>query len=277
MYFHPQSQACHPYLRWAGGKSRLLPQLLPHLPLRGRLVEPFVGAGSVFLAADYDNYLLADANPDLISVWVALQSRPAEFIAASQPYFDKKNWSEDAYLRIREEFNREVDRFERAARFLYLNKFSFNGLFRVNRSGAFNVPYGRPKTLPHFPFEALEAAAVKLRRCIFMNGGFEATLAETGFGDAVYCDPPYHSKSEAPSFTGYVAGGFGLSEHERLVISARQAVKRGATVLISNHDTAETRELYKGWELHDLQVRRSLSASGSARGMANELLAVLRP
>jgi DNA adenine methylase len=276
MYFHPQNQSCRPFLKWAGGKGRLLAQLLPLFPLRGRLVEPFVGAGSVFLAADYDRYLLADANPDLIAVWVSLQQRPAEFIAESQSYFIEANRTEEAFMRIRAEFNQSHDRWERAVRFIYLNKFGFNGLFRVNKSGNYNVPYSRPAVLPRFPFETLEAAALKLQRCTFLNGGFAATLDECGFGDAVYCDPPYVTSEDEPSFTSYTAGGFGAQQQEQLVTCARLAVKRGATVLISNHDTPYARELYRGWELHTLTVRRSISASGP-RGMANELVAILRP
>lgn len=230
----------------------------------------------MFLAADYDRYLLSDANADLVAVWAALQNRPAEFISASQRYFIKENWSKGSYLRIRDEFNREQDRFERAVRFIYLNKFGFNGLFRVNAGGAFNVPYAWPKVLPRFPFEALEAASARLARCQVLSGGFAGTLEQSGFGDAVYCDPPYFSTSR-PTFTGYVVGGFGASEHKALVACARLAVERGATVLISNHDDIETRELYRGWEMHTLDVRRSLSASSNARGIVKELLAVLRP
>ena len=275
MYFHPQTQACRPFLKWSGGKGRLLPKLLPLLPLRGRLVEPFVGAGSVFLAANYDRYLLGDSNPDLIAVWAALQQRPAEFISASQRYFTEANRTEEQFLRIRAEFNETHDRWERAVRFLYLNRFSFNGLFRVNKSGKYNVPYSRPAVLPRFPFEALEAAALKLQRCTFLNGGFGATLDQCGFGDVVYCDPPYVTSDDKPSFTGYTPDGFGNRQQEQLVASARLAVGRGATVLISNHDTPYARELYLGWELHTLSVRRSISASGP-RGIANELVAILR-
>lgn len=277
MYFHPQSQASRPFIRWAGGKSRLLRQLLPLLPLRGRLVEPFVGAGSVFLAADFDRYLLSDANSDLIAVWAALQSRPAEFIADSQRLFCPANWGQAAYLRIRAEFNNALDRYERATRFIYLNKFGFNGLFRVNKSGQFNVPYGHPSSPPSFPFESLEAAARKLQRCTFLSGGFEATLADAGFGDVAYCDPPYVDSGRGKSFSSYVADGFGIAEHRRLVDCAQKAVQRGATVLISNHDTPQARELYRSWEIHAFQVRRSLSADGALRVPASELVAVLRP
>lgn len=276
MLSHPQFQPARPFLKWAGGKQRLLPQLLPLLPLRGRLIEPFVGAGSVFLAADYDRYLLNDANPDLIAVWVALKERPREFIEASATYFTPEYHSEQAYKRVRGEFNEATDRFERAVRFLYLNKFGFNGLFRVNKLGLHNVPYAWHKVLPLFPLAELEGAAAKLKLCTFLNGGFKAAVAEAGFGDVCYCDPPYASSTKGASFTAYTQAGFEWEDQQELVQVAEAAVQRGATVLVSNHDTPATRELYRGWEIHELAVRRSIGRSDSGRGMTRELVAVRR-
>lgn len=275
MLSHPQFQPTRPFLKWAGGKQRLLPQLLPLLPLRGRLIEPFVGAGSVFLAADYDRYLLNDANPDLIAVWVALKERSREFTELSASYFTSEYHSEEAYKRVRDEFNQATDRYERAIRFLYLNKFGFNGLFRVNKGGTFNVPYAWHKTLPRFPLEELEGAAARLKTCTFLSGGYKAAIEEAGYGDVCYCDPPYASSASGPSFTAYTQDGFGWEDQQELVRVAEEAVERGATVLVSNHDTPATRELYKDWDIHELSVRRSIGASGSSRRKAGELVAVL--
>lgn len=275
MLSHPRFQSARPFLKWAGGKQRLLQHLLPLLPLRGRLIEPFVGAGSVFLAADYDSYLLNDANADLIGVWVALKERPREFITASSAYFTHEHSSAEAYLRIRAEFNQASDRFERAARFLYLNKFGFNGLFRVNRRGEYNVPYAWHKKPPQFPLRELEAASAKLGSCMFMNGDFGAAVAEAGYGDLCYCDPPYAPTQSGDSFTAYTEAGFGWQEQCRLVELAREAVKRGAAVAISNHDTAQTRSLYEGWTIHALSVRRSIGSNPESRKTVPELLAVL--
>jgi DNA adenine methylase len=278
MHQHPPFSPSDSFLKWAGSKRRLLPQLLPLLPLRTRLVEPFLGAGSVFLAADFDCFLLGDANADLIAVWTALKQRPVEYIQAAQAFFTPENLGLEAYLRIREEFNDTDERFERAIRIPYLNKMAFNGLFRVNKAGAFNVPYAHPTKIPRFPLEEMEAAALKLRRCTLLNGGFAATLEQTGFGDAVYNDPPYlNPTAEKRSFTAYTPSGFGLAHHQELVECSRQAVSRGATVLISNHDTPETRLLYRGWEIHSLTVRRSMRATGEKSDMAQELVAILRP
>ena len=266
-----------PFLKWAGSKRRLLPQLLPHFPFRGRLIEPFLGAGAVFLAADYDRYLLNDANADLMAVWVSLQSSPRRFVEEASALFVEANRTPGAYLRIRDEFNSSTDRFERAVRLLYLNRFCFNGLFRVNSSGVFNVPYGKPARLPRVPLDELEAASRKLAAATLTVGGYKAALYEAGFGDVVYCDPPYADLSaDAASFTAYTAGRFGIRDHLDLASACEAAAERGAVVLVSNHDTPQTRALYRGWELHELTVRRSIAADGDKRGDVSELLAVMR-
>jgi len=280
MQRHPENSsdqpaASKPFLKWSGGKSRLLPQLLPLLPHGKRLIEPFVGAGSVFLAADYDAYVLNDANPDLVAAWVALRERPREFIERASAFFREEFHSQEAYLRVRAEFNRFEDRFERAVRLPYLNRFCFNGLYRVNSKGAFNVPYGAPPSLPAFDVVRYESAAVRLRRCLLLNGGFAGAIALAGVGDIVYCDPPYLDSSKGNSFSNYTANGFSKDDHQRLLECCIQAVSRGASVLISNHDTPETRELYKGWEVESLTVRRTVGAKASSRGTVAEVVARL--
>ncbi|WP_431102947.1 DNA adenine methylase [Roseateles noduli] len=283
MHAHPTSAALpplaasKPLLKWPGGKQRLLSQLLPLLPPGSRLVEPFVGAGSVFLAASYDQYVISDANSDLVTMWVALKERPNEYATRASAFFVEEHRSQDAYLRVRAEFNGLVDRFERAVRLPYLNRFGFNGLFRVNRSGAFNTPYGKPAKVPTFPWEQVEAAAAKLERCLVLNGGFAAAMELAGDGDVVYCDPPYLDSETGASFTAYTVDAFGMEQHERLVECARQAVSRGAHVLISNHDTPEVHELYGGWDVCAVEVRRSVAAGSGSRGIAREVVARLAP
>lgn len=264
-----------PFLKWSGGKQRLLPQLLPLLPPGRRLIEPFVGAGSVFLATNYQHYLINDANSDLAAMWVAVKLRPREFAEHAASFFTEGNRTQEAYLRIRAEFNRSADRFERAVRLPYLNKFGFNGLFRVNSSGAFNTPYGQPAKLPTFPWDQIDAAARRLDRCLVLSGGFAAAMELAGLGDVVYCDPPYLDSGKGSSFTGYTAEGFGLKEHEELLECAIKAVSRGANVLISNHDTPQVRDLYRGWHIEALEVSRSIASKADRRGKAKEIVAWL--
>lgn len=266
-----------PFLKWTGGKQRLLPQLLPLLPPGRRLIEPFVGAGSVLLASCYPRFVINDANPDLAAVWLALKERPREYIEAASRYFTARNHCAEAYVQLRTEFNSLVDSFERAVRVPYLNKFGFNGLCRVNKQGQFNVPYGKPVRLPTFPRDAMVAATKRLTHSTVMAGDFSQALEVAEDGDVVYCDPPYSPLDGAASFTAYTREGFSESQHVRLVAAARQAAARGATVLISNHDTRGTRELYCGLEIIELRVRRSVSADSGRRTTVPELVAILRP
>jgi len=253
----------------------LLPKLLPLIPRGKRLIEPFVGAGSVFLAADFPEYVINDANPDLVAVWVALKSRAEDFMERASQYFTKDYHSQEAYLRVRSDFNAELDRFERAVRLPYLNKFGFNGIYRVSQRGVFNVPYARPKQLPKFPWAEMEVAAEKLQRCMVLGGGFAGSIDLAGPGDVVYCDPPYLDSDSGKSFTGYTGATFGIREHQALVASALEAVVRGATVLISNHNTPQTRELYRNWDIDEFFVTRSVAGDAQARRQARELVAKL--
>jgi DNA adenine methylase len=278
MHQHPEhSLPSRPFLKWPGGKQRLMSQLLPLLPAAARFIEPFVGAGSVFLATNFERYVLNDANADLTAVWSALKTRPADFVERSAQLFVESNRNKEAFCRIREEFNNETDPFERAATLLYLNRFGFNGLYRVNRAGKFNVTYGDPASVPGFPREQLEAAAIKLATAEVLSGEFLKAIELARAGDVVYCDPPYSDSDTGRSFTAYTARGFTHDDHRALVDAGVSAAGRGAHVLISNHDTSETRALYRGWDVTTLSAWRSFSAKSEGRRTANELLAVLRP
>jgi DNA adenine methylase len=269
-----------PFLKWVGSKRRLLPQLLPLLPAGRRLIEPFVGAGSVFLATGYEQYLLADTSPVLMSLYAELQIDPLPVTARAQALFVEANRNQAAFNALRARFNDlATPEVERAALFLYLNKFAFNGLFRVNKKGAMNVPYAHHNKLPGFPGAALERFASKLERAELQCADFEQTLAQARTGDVVYCDPPYLESQNAQgaatvSFTTYNAKGFGVEEHARLASRARQLAAQGIPVVISNHDTSVTRALYAGATLHSVQVHRSMAADTAARGKVGELVAV---
>jgi DNA adenine methylase len=266
-----------PFLKYAGGKQRLLSQLLPLIPSPtsdGRFIEPFLGAGSVLMNVSTPHSLAGDANADLIALWAAVQARPYELIEAASRLFCPANHSQAAYLRIRHEFNTHTCRFERAVRLLYLNRFGFNGLYRVNRKGELNVPYGHPKLMPRLPAEAIAFAATRLEHVALHAGGFRHLLEEARSGDVVYCDPPYLGDGGESSFTGYTTCQFTLRDHEQLLQMAVQATRRGAIVAISNHDNQITRDLYQGLLVHELQVHQSVAASKSNRGNRKELLVV---
>lgn len=267
-----------PPLKWVGGKQRILATLLPHIEGGRRLIEPFVGAGSVFLNAPHPGIVINDLNPDLISMYEMLRDTPVEYIERAKALFAQSMHTPDAYLEARRRFNSSADRHERSALFLYLNKFSFNGIYRVNRKGLYNVPYGHPKSLPTFPEVQLLAMAERLKGATIMNEDFRVPMAMAGLGDVVYSAPPYADLSAAnSSFVSYTAIGFTTKDHADLVHLASEACARGATVVISNHDTEFVRALYAKMELHSIDVRRSIAADGDRRGKAKELIAVLRP
>ena len=264
------------FLKWAGGKYGLVEDIQRHLPPARKLVEPFVGAGSVFLNTDYDHYLLADINPDLINLYNLLKERPEEYISEAKRWFVAENNRKEAYLDIRAEFNKTDDVMYRSLAFLYMNRFGFNGLCRYNKKGGFNVPFGSYKK-PYFPQAELEFFAEKAKKATFVCEGYPETFSRARKGSVVYCDPPYAPLSNTANFTSYAGNGFTLDDQAALAdIAERAATERGIPVLISNHDTTLTRRLYHGAELNVVKVKRTISRNGSGRNKVDELLALFR-
>ena len=266
-----------PFLKWAGGKYSLLPELDRLIPAGKRLIEPFVGGGSVFLNSDkHERFLLADVNADLINLYQMLAVVPDSVIYEAMKAFRHLNDAEN-YTEIREAFNAQrLDSVERAAAFLYLNRHCFNGLIRYNLDGFFNVGFGKYKA-PYFPEEEIKAFKRKAHACVFMNAGFRRTLALAGDGDVVYCDPPYEPLPGTAGFTNYSAGGFSWDSQVELAESCVAAHQRGAKVVISNSTAPRVIELYEqhGFTLHRVSARRAISSKGSTRETASDVVATL--
>ena len=263
-----------PFLKWAGNKYRVLPHIRRRLPAGERLVEPFVGSGALFLNSDYDAYLLADSNPDLIHLYEVLKQEGAEFVRYCRRYFQPRYNTPEQYYALREKFNRARQSRHKAALFVYLNRHGYNGLCRYNASGGFNVPFGRYRR-PYFPEAEMLAFHDKAQRAEFRVQSFEITLGQTGQGDVVYCDPPYVPLSLSASFTTYSRGGFDLDQQRLLARLAAETAERGVPVLISNHDTPFTREAYAAARSLDaFAVHRSISCNIARREAAGELLAL---
>ena len=197
-----------PFLKWAGGKFTQLSDLFQHIPSGLRLIEPFVGGGSVFLNSDrHANFLLADVNPDLINLYQMLAVVPDTVESSARWMFEQMGTPEN-YELIRQEFNGQtLDAAERAAAFLYLNRHCFNGLMRYNLSHQFNVGWGKYKA-PYFPEKELKSFTDMAHNCVFMTASFRRTIGLAGKGDVVYCDPPYEPLPGTSGFTAYSAGGF---------------------------------------------------------------------
>ncbi|WP_079967873.1 Dam family site-specific DNA-(adenine-N6)-methyltransferase [Salmonella enterica] len=266
-----------PFLKWAGGKYSILPDLDRLIPAGKRLVEPFVGGGSVFLNSEkHETFLLADVNADLINLYQMLEVDHIRVCSLAKILFERAN-SEVAYKELRDEFNNQrMGAPERAAAFLFLNRHCFNGLIRYNREGFFNVGWGKYEA-PYFPEIEIKAFKQKSHKCVFMNAGYRRTLALAGEGDVVYCDPPYEPLPGTAGFTNYAAGGFSWADQISLVESCVAAHQRGAKVLISNSTAPRVLELYEqhGFILHHVDARRAISSKGSTRETAKDIVATL--
>lgn len=261
-----------PFLKWAGGKYRLLDRIFAKLPKGNRLIEPFVGAGVVFINADFEQNILCDVNQDLINLYQTLQNHDIKFIRKLDRYFKPENNQPDNFYRLREKFNRTKDPIERSCLFIYLNRHCYNGLCRYNRSGHYNVPFGRYKK-PLVPIDALNNFQQQTQQATFICCDFESAIDQAEKNDVIYCDPPYVPLSNSSSFTSYHHKDFGEDEQQRLADAIRKAHNRGAKILISNHDTPVTRKLYKGSKITSFDVMRFISYNGN-RNRVRELLAL---
>ena len=265
-----------PFLKWAGNKYQILAQITAELPAGKRLIEPFAGSAAVFLNTNYERYLINDINPDLICLYQTLQQDGESFIRYAQKLFIPRNNSEAAYYRLRDRFNATGDIAEKSALFVYLNRHGYNGLCRYNASHDFNVPFGR-YSKPYFPLKELRFFHHKARRAEFICGDFRRAMSRARRGHVVYADPPYVPLNATSSFTRYSSVDFGTAQQLVLAEKARQLACRGVPVLISNHDTAFTRQAYGDARLTAFDVRRFISCKGDARNAVGELLALFEP
>jgi DNA adenine methylase len=268
-----------PFVKWAGGKRQLLPELEKHLPADTRrrvYYEPFVGGGALLFALRPSRALINDSNAQLVMTYNVIKNSAAGLLERLEDC--QRKHSRDFYYAMRN-LDRDAAAFDRlsgiekAARLIYLNKTCYNGLFRVNSRGEFNVPPGKY----HNPL-ICDAPAIR-RISAYLNtnhisiscGDFAAALERAGDNAFVYFDPPYHSPDKR-NFTGYQAGGFDEEAQKRLAGVFKRISRRGARCLLSNADTALIRELYRDFEIIPLQARRLINAQSSGRGAANEVL-----
>lgn len=272
-------------IKWAGGKTRVMPELLKHLPKAGCLIEPFVGSGTVFMNTEYRSYVLCDSNRALINFFRVLTSDTGRLIDNARGMFLGGN-NEEQYYKRRALFNsmqwsdtgKADTALLYAALFLYLNRHCFNGIYRVNQLGEHNVSFGK-YTEPYFPADEMRSFAEKANdtKAVFIDGDFRHTITDVVqlVCDAViYCDPPYIPASKTANFTAY-AKPFTTLDHRDLVALLVAANRQhGTRSVISNSDTPKTREIYSAFNLHAFSVRRSVSAK--SRDMAGELIGVLR-
>jgi DNA adenine methylase len=271
-----------PFVKWAGGKAQLLPQFEPYFPATfTRYLEPFVGGGAVFFHLHNQGRLagkpaiLIDHLEELINGYRVVQNQVQALIAELQSYEEHKR-DAACYYSVRAwdrepEYARRSD-VERAARFLFLNHTCYNGLYRVNRRGQFNVPFGRYRNPTLYDAANLRAASRALQGITLLAGDFARCLETAGPGDLVYLDPPYHPLSETANFTSYTSADFGIEDQQRLAAVFRALDRRGCRVMLSNSCTDLIRGLYEGFEQVQVHAIRAINSKGGERGAVPELL-----
>ncbi len=269
--------APRPFLKWAGGKTQLLSQfqaLYPQPRSIRRYIEPFVGSGAVFFRirslTGPREVLLADSNEELINVYVAVRDHVEEVIEALRRH--KALHSKEHYYKVRAQNPGRMSSTARAGRLIYLNKTCFNGLYRVNSKGGFNVPMGRYQDPPILDAENLRAAGRALKRVRLKTAHFRETLDAARKGDFIYFDPPYHPLSKTSFFTSYTQGAFTSSDQEDLAEVYSILAGRGCRVMLSNSDCPFIRSLYGGFDIRSVSARRNINSKAEKRGRIGEVI-----
>lgn len=270
----PQKISAAPFLKWAGGKSQLLKTFAPHFPQKfERYFEPFVGGGAVFFALaerEGNNFhaTISDCNEELINCYSTVRDRVEDLVEALKKHRNDKHH----FYRVRACDVSRMTAAERAARLIYLNKTCFNGLYRVNRSGQFNVPFGKYKNPRIIDETNLLNVSAVLQRTKILCCSFETILSQTSAGDFVYLDPPYQPISPTANFTSYTSASFGMPDQERLARFVNELDKRGCYVMVSNSDNESIEKLYPQFKIARVTATRAINCKGNRRGRVNELL-----
>lgn len=252
-----------PFLKWAGGKTKLLAELTTRVPRFRRYHEPFLGGGALFFHLLPQVAFLNDANRDLISTYASVRDEVHRVIGQLRQMSQTK----DQYYEVRKVWNSRIDDpCCRAAAFIYLNKTCFNGLWRVNARGHFNVPYRHSKAR-FLDADTLQSASQALQPAFLTSDSFESAMDRVRDGDFVYCDPPYHG-----TFSSYTPDGFDDHRHRVLASMVSVVHSRGAFVMASNTDTPLIRSIYKRFRVTPVNVRHSIAADGECRSMVGEVI-----
>lgn len=266
-----------PFLRWVGGKRRLTDKILSYLPEKIHdYREPFLGGGAVFFALRAQNrltglVLLSDANEELINAYVCVRDQPGLLMGAL--YVLSKQHCKEAYYEQRNVIPPKHLQVSRAARFIYLNRVSFNGMYRVNKAGKFNVPLD-PKRKPMPDEKVIRAASAALQGVSLVCFDYHEPLTvNVTRQTSIYADPPYIPlKADTPSFTSYTSDGFDDEDQQLLATALRNARRDGATVVASNSGSPRTKIVYAGFEFEPVKMKRSINCKGHGRGEVQEYL-----
>ncbi len=259
-----------PFIKCVGGKTQLLPELRKRMPERiGTYVEPFIGGGALFFDMQPSDAILNDVNPRLINLYVSVRSHKEELVESLACYEKEYNTltsinaKKDFYYQNRTEFNYgfETDlTVDDAAQFIFLNKSNFNGLYRENAAGKYNAAFGWKERIRLFDEAILSSCSAALQNTSITNGDFEDACNSLSAGDFVYFDPPYYS-----TFAGYQAGGFSIDDHLRLHNLFQRLTESGVHCMLSNSNTEFIKNLYAGYNIDVVPVKRNINRNGNAR------------
>jgi DNA adenine methylase len=268
-----QSKRPVPFLKWAGGKGQLLTQLDRYFPKHFHTYfEPFLGGGAVFFHLRPKRAVISDSNPDLIGTFLAVRDKPRELMEALDRHRGGR-LSEEYFYHVRDELDSSsLSPVERAARTIFLNKTCFNGLYRVNAKGKFNVPWGDYKNPTLYDRNNLLKASRLLRGKRILLADYRRALSSANLGDFVYFDPPYHPLSETSRFTSYTKEDFGDKEQRALAETCRELNRKGVQFALSNSPTPLVLALYEGFQVQRLKAKRAINSKAAGRGPIDELL-----
>ena len=269
----------HPFVKWAGGKTQLLEVIESHLPETfNRYFEPFVGGGALLFKLQPKAFSINDSNEELICVYKCLENNELFELLKKELLKHEENHSEEHYYRVREmdklEGFNNLPIYVRAARMIYLNKACFNGLYRVNSKGYFNVPSGKKKVVNCYDKKTFDNLNLffKNRKPAITSIDFEEAVKNAKAGDFVYFDPPYDTWEEKNSFTSYDKNAFGKEEQIRLAKVFKELSNKGVYVMLSNHNTKFINELYKGFHITVVSAKRMINSKADGRGEVEEVI-----
>lgn len=273
-----EEQQPTPFIKWVGGKRQLLTELTAYYPQHfNRYFEPFIGGGASLLNLCPPKAVINDFNGELVNAWQMVKEQPEDLIKLVENHAanDSKEYYLDIRMADRDGRLTKMSPIERAARFIYLNKAGFNGLWRVNSKGQNNVPYGAHKKV-NVPVKAirLDHNYLATNDIKILQGDYRDAVADAKENDFVYFDPPYIPVNQTADFTGYTKNDFGLAQQEGLRDLALKLAHRGVKVMLSNSDVPLIDELYADsqFRIHHVQARRSVNSNGGKRGKVGEVI-----
>ena len=271
-----------PFVKWAGGKSRLAPKIASFFPeYYNDYYEPFLGSGAVYFEIAPQRGILNDLNANLIEVYKSIKQNPRGLIREmkliEKEYNSLKTLEEKAeyYYGIREEYNHnKIDRLKKAGFFVFLNKAGWNGMYRENSLGYYNIPFGKKENLKLFDEQNIISVSRNIQKMKFTTLDYKDAVKSANKGDLIYFDPPYFPLSKTASFTDYQKKGFSEQDQKELHGLAVDLVKRGCYVVVSNSNCRKTLDLYKDFEIKKIIVSRTIGAKVATRGKIEEIVAL---